>query len=123
MTCFSSRAVLDLLPARDSGGCHLYINLLASDSLEQAALPDFHGELIVFGLKAKGSSHAATARVYFDDLKAAQSLQTSIEGGCADVSLLVAVTMQEDSSSGCNRLQIHIARCLQMIQKLLNQEG
>ena len=74
MTCLSSGAMFDLLSAGDSRGQHFDIGWRIADNLEQAPLPDFHGELIVFDLKAKRPGHPAATGIYLLHFKTAQFL-------------------------------------------------
>ena len=58
--------MFDLLSAGDSGR-HNHRIRLTFDSREETSAPDRHRDVVVFFLEAKGSRHAAAARIDFFD--------------------------------------------------------
>ena len=86
--------VLDLLPARDSGGNDLHVASCRPHRRYEAPIGDGHRKVIVFFFKAEGTCHAAAARIDFTDLKAG-GFQHGNGRRRSDQSFLMAVTVQQ----------------------------
>src|SRR5574341_1352274 len=96
--------MLDLLAARNARRDDLGVERLRHHSRSQASLAQRHGNVVMLLLEPEGTSHPATARIYFNDFKV-RPLENSDCRSRAHHRFLMAVAVKQRPSRPCLKVQ------------------
>jgi hypothetical protein len=102
MLCLATGQMFDLLSAGDAGRNDLDIGSSGFDRGRKPAISYGDRKIIMLFFKAKGTCHAAAARIDFTHLETRRSQQS--DSGCrSDQSLLMAMAVKQRFDAGSGR--------------------